>query len=602
MHRPCLAVLAVAVALASGWSIEGRPAAVAQAPGLLKKPAAVWGNKLKDPSPKVRRSAAYALGRLGTEAGGYLYVGDLAKRVGIDKDAGVRDASATAIGEILQDFKGDSSGLYRDAGAALKKALEEDKNAGVRRSAAYALGSFGPLAAEATPALKAALEHSDRSVRQNAAWALGRVWSLRRAATAEEAKTLNDLCGALGKVLADDSSAVRRDAAGALGQLGRAGGKGAAPALIGLVRDEKDDVVRKTALDALAPVVGKEHQPSAKVLYPLLDSKDADTARAAALVLGNMGGEPAMKALPELQKAIRLESDPGVQALAAAAINNVGPKASAAIPDLKRALERSRDPFVRRNSALALANIAAGMAEEDDKGVPVYPRLGKEIEAAVPALAAALKKLPGRPDGGDKAEALEEARDHAAEALARMSYPANKEALPALRDAIRDDANQRMRQRCIWALFDCKRAALESNKIDKVLEKVLDEKSRDGALVRYDAGRAFAFTYGADSPDKAVDVLVQMLQDKTLLVYKGTDAALEGTGTEAGGAGTRTKANARDDARYMAAHALGKMGAKAKRHENAMKALKAACKDADSPKLRKVAADALTELGVAPPK
>jgi HEAT repeat protein len=602
MSRTCLGALALAVLLAGSWAPQHhRPAARAQTASFLNKSGLHWKNKLRDPSPRVRRSAAFALGRLGDAA--YLYIGDLARALETEKDAGVQDMLAMAIAEIVLDYKGDASLLTDRAKPALKNALERSKGASVRRSAAYALGAFGRHAADLTPALETALSDKDASVRQNAAWALGRVWTLTREPTKAEATVLAGLCEPLGKLLSDPTSQVRRDAAGALGHLGRAGAKDATPALLGLLEKdrEKDDVVLKAALDALAPVVGKAHRPSAEKLYHLLERKDGDVVRAAALVIGNMGGDEGLRALPHLRKALLDDDDPSMQALAAAAINNIGPRAGLgdhpAVPALQRALERSRDPFVRRNSALALANFAKGLAEKGEKGPP-YPGLLENLKPAVPALAAALKKLPERFEGGPKAEAAEEAREHAAEALARMNYPANEKALVAMRDAIRDDSNQGVRQRCVWGLFDLK--DLEKHDIDKVLAKVLDEKGNQSKLVRYDAARAFAFAQGPRSPDKAIDVLLKMLADKTLLVYSGTDASLEGTVREGGSAGTRTKMVARDDARYMAAQALGMMGAKVKNNLKAMEALRAAAKDADSEKLRDFAKEALTRLGDEP--
>ena len=45
----------------------------------------------------------------------------------------------------------------------------------VRRSAAYALGGIGPPAAEAVPALAAALHDPDADIRRSAAHALGKI-------------------------------------------------------------------------------------------------------------------------------------------------------------------------------------------------------------------------------------------------------------------------------------------------------------------------------------------------------------------------------------------------------------------------------------------
>jgi len=45
-------------------------------------------------------------------------------------------------------------------------------------------------------------------------------------------------------------------------------------------------------------------------------------------------------------------------------------------------------------------------------------------------------------------------REMAAEALAQIRHPGNEGALPTIREVILKDANQTVRQRCVWALFN----------------------------------------------------------------------------------------------------------------------------------------------------
>jgi len=51
----------------------------------------------------------------------------------------------------------------------------KDKNATVRRYAAYALGNIGPAAREALPSLTDALKDQDKTVRDGAQWALKKI-------------------------------------------------------------------------------------------------------------------------------------------------------------------------------------------------------------------------------------------------------------------------------------------------------------------------------------------------------------------------------------------------------------------------------------------
>jgi HEAT repeat protein len=584
MHRTPLPALASSGALlgalvAGGLFLAG-PAARGDSLTFLDRSPGHWLERLKSTRPAVRRSAAFALGRLGHEA--YYAVPELARHLQ-DKDPGVRDAAASALGEIVfglrdQEVPFNVALQWDQAGARLVKALSVDTEPDprVRRSAAYALGTFGPAAAEALPALKKALRDTNPAVRQNAAWAVGRV------GTADGA-TVAELCD----LLRDANPLVRRDAAGALGELGREQAAAAARPLFEALKKEADEVVLRTALDALSRRGQPEHAARAADLYPLLGHKDPDTRRAAAFVLGSMKGEPAARALPVLRQALK-DADPGIQALAAAGLANVGGDAAPAVPDLADALARSPDPIVRRNAALALANI------------------GEASRPAVPELAAALKPRPDAPRDPLKRRPYDEARRYAAEALARIEFPANERAIPALREVIRGDVNQDVRHRSIGALFTVPAADLEKAGLDKVLARVLEEApvrspewGRSNVLVRYDAARVLARRLEGRAPDKTSDLLVEMIRDKSLLIYRGTDATIKGTGTERGSGESGTREVANDDARYMAADALAFLGAKARANPEVAKALREAAED-KSTKLAESAKRAMKILEIGP--
>src|SRR3989442_1701358 len=80
----------------------------------------------------------------------------------------------------------------------------DSNDAGVRRSAAYALGKLGKDAADARPALEAALRDDQPAVRQNVAWALGKLGPKAVPALREALRDRDDL--------------VKRDAINSLGQ------------------------------------------------------------------------------------------------------------------------------------------------------------------------------------------------------------------------------------------------------------------------------------------------------------------------------------------------------------------------------------------------
>ncbi|HWG45732.1 MAG TPA: HEAT repeat domain-containing protein [Gemmataceae bacterium] len=512
-----------------------------------------WQRGLNDRDAKVRRSAAFALGRMGEDA--QTAVPLLATRLLKDDNAGVRDMSASAIGDIVKALKG-SPTLWDKAGGALVKALKEDENPHVRRSAAYALGAFGPQASGTLEQLRKALKDEAASVRQNAAWALGQM-----------GKDAGEAVGALGECLNDKDTLVRRDAADALGSMGKAGSAGV-QSLIELVKSEPDEVVKKTALHSLSHLAGPEHKPYARGLESLLDSKDSEIALGAAIVLARIGGEDTKPAVDVLRRALK-NSDAQTQAMATASLATLGPIAAPAMHDLADVLTNANNsPTLRGGAALAIAHI--GTAAE-----PVVPALAKAIRPSEPL----------------------EVRQYAAEAFGQMKYPATKEGLPAILEAIEKDTDPLVRQKCVWSLFPMKREVMEETKADKVLEKVLDEPSGAMNLVRYDAARKLAVYLGADAPDKTATVLLHMLTNTTLKVYNSTDAKVEGSGNEAASGRVNVQANTGGDARYMAAQALGAMGAKARKRPDVVEALKKAAKDGDA-KLRETATKALEAIGV----
>ncbi len=548
MKRTSRTVFALAVlcALAGG-------AALGQS--FLGKRLPEWLAGLDSRDAAVRRSAAFALGKLGPD--GYRGVPGLVRRLGQDPDAGVREAAAAALGDVAAATRGGGRALWGDAGAALQKALREDADPRVKRSAAYALGCFGSNAEGAAGALRQALKDGSASVRQNAAWALGKL------GFAADAEAAGDLCD----LLSDPAAAVRRDAAGALGELGRPRGVVGVAPLLRLAKAEKSPVVLKTALDALAKLAGPDHRNGVAALTPLLKNDDPEIARAAAFVMGNVGGEPAVAALPVLRQALR-DDDPVVQGLAAAALAGIGPEAEPAVLDLADALGEGRSPEVRRNAAIAIGH------------------LKQKAKPAVPALVKALK--PPTPT---------EVRQYVAEAFAHMEYPANEEAVPAMLEAIRKDTDQTVRQRCVWGLFQLR--DLERFGADKVLAAVLEEKGETletGALVRYDSARCLAFHLRARAPARTADVLLQMLRNRDLLVYNRTDAKVEGAGSEATRGQSGVAQSLGGDARYMAAEALGWLAESAAKRKDVIDALREAAKDKDE-KLRQKAAKALTDLG-----
>jgi HEAT repeat protein len=528
-------------------------AAAARGEGLtfLGRSADTWAHELSDDRPAVRRSAAFALGRIGGEA---LIATPELETCLHDPDPGVRAMSAEALGDIVLALHGGGQTVWEAAAPALRKALAGDEDPRVRGAAAYALGTFGERAAGEVPALREAMRDPDPRVRRSAARAAGR---LGEAA----ADAVNDLC----VLLKDPDTLVRRDAVTALGALGSPAARSAVRPLLSLAKDEAQGVVRRAALDKLVGLVTADDRAGAAALYPLLRGDDPDAARSAAFVLANMGGPDSAPAVPVLQELLAGEDDQ-MRALAAAALGSMGPVAAPAVLDLAKALTEARNAAVRRNAALALAHI------------------GPKARDAMPLLTKAL--APSE---------LREIRMFVAEAIMKIGSPANDDAVPALLHVVESDPDAEVRNSCAYCV--AQRVDHETNGISKTFAKVIEETEPETLALRYEAAWHLAAHLQSKAPDRAVDLLYDLLRDRRLSGYSGTSVRVSGAGaeSEAGRAQVTTVRPASSSSiRVEAARALGWLGRKANRPE-IVKALREAQKE-DDLALQKAASEALAKI------
>jgi HEAT repeat protein len=572
MHR-----VIVAFAAALGLWLAQTGGAAAQSPVFLGKGRSEWVKELKAPQPLQRRSAAFALGKLGTFA--VQDLGRLRDLMKGDPDAGVRAAAATALGDILLSLDQRETPLYWDQLAdALQDVLgNEREDARVRRGAVYALGAFGPAADRAGPALVRALRNPSAPVRQNAAWALGRLGK------GPGANYVSELCEALN----DADALVRRDAASALGEIGLPGAKAGGASLMELaIREHErggkgDPVVLKTALGVLVRLAAPELQRGSLALKPLLRDEDPETRRLAAFVLVNIGKPPA-EVMVVLREALR-EDDDEVQELAAAGLAQVGRDAAVAANELAALLDARRPLKVRRNAALALNNIGQDALGRD----PIDENAADRARVAIPALLRILQEAEG-PDSL-------EVQQQAARALSNLlRYPKDQDAIGAVRDGIARLRDPQTRQQLVWALRDVqdpKRFGL-----DQALGRVLEETEDRAVMVRYTAARVLAWNMRDQAPPRTPDVLLQMLRDTRIKIYHGSGAHVQ-VGDERGMGGmSGIQENVSGDARFMAAEALGHLGRLASGRPDVMQGLREASNDKD-PELKNKATEALRRLG-----
>ena len=182
-----------------------------------------WSAQLKSGDPEQRREAAMKLSRIEGSAATSALVSALT-----DASPLVRGAVVASLGE-----RADPS-----AAAALAARLTSDKDAFVRKTAAYALGRF--TGTERTSALLATLHDKDPEVRGAASVSLGD--------HAESAAIVP-----LAAALSDKSPFVRAQTARALGVNGSAA-RQAVPTLIGLLTSDHDGEVKRQAATALGSI------------------------------------------------------------------------------------------------------------------------------------------------------------------------------------------------------------------------------------------------------------------------------------------------------------------------------------------------------------
>ncbi len=447
----------------------------------------------------LRRSAANALGEIGTEAA----VPPLVRALN-DKNGMVRESAVEALGEIGTEA----------AVTPLLQALK-DQDFCVRSSAAGALGKIGTEAA-LTPLLQA-LKDGDRSVRRQAAYALGEIGT--------EAAVK-----ALLQALKDEVSYVRRQAAYALGEIGT---EAAVKALLQALKDGNWYVVRSAA-DALGKI-GTE--AAVKALLQALKDEDWCARSMAAYALGEIGTEAAVKPLLQALK----DEDWHVVRSAAGALDKIGTEA--AVKPLLQAL-KDEDQQIREEAARALGRIGTEAAVTPllqalkDEELFVRCSAGEALaeigtESALTALLEALKD-----EGRD-------VRMQAALALGRIGTEA---VVTPLLQALKDQ-DRFVRSMAADALGKIGTEAA----VTPLLQALKDEDS----AVRWSSAEAL----GRIGDEAAVTPLLQALKDEDWVVRSRAAYALGEIGSES--ALTALLQALKDEnsaVRSSAAYALGEVG------------------------------------------
>jgi len=337
---------------------------------------------LQDPADAVRRSAAWALGRIGSAEALPPLVRALDPR--LEGSPAVRRQAAQSLGELGSP----------EAVPALLDALASDPDPMVRLLIVGALGTLGDPRA-LSPLSEILLQGDDFLLRAEAALALGK---LRGA----EAESLPVLFAALER---ETRGLVRSALALGLGETRR---PEAVPALIDLLLGEAEpESVQRSAASGLATIGSPE---ALGMLREALAAPRGEVRLAAAFALG-AAGDPS--ALAELTAAALQDPDPEDRARAAQLLGSLGDPT--AVEPLARVLRGDRYASVRRIVAEALA------------------ALGERT--AVPALIEALRQDSSRTVRAAAAEALGALGDPRAVSALREALETAPEAGPILEDA-----------------------------------------------------------------------------------------------------------------------------------------------------------------------
>lgn len=502
--------------LALGAAALATPSLQAQK-DFLNKDAANWIKNLdKDAKESDRRNAAFALGKMGSDA--VDAVPTLKRVTAQDSSPKVREAAVFALGEIARESL--QAAGDRQLVPLFVKALKDDAWP-VRRSAAFALGCLGQDCVAAQEPLEAALRDSYPEVRQNAAWALGRIGQ--------------PAIPKLREALRDTDPFVRRDAAQSLYQVPEPEPiRVALNEFLNLCRDDNSEV-RRATVAVLIRIVGPEDAKiAAAPLRGVLTDGDEEIRTNAALAMANIGGKEAAAAVPVLVSALH-RGDIELRRQAAAALRNIGPDAARAVPDLITTL-KDPDAELRHNTAVALGGI------------------GPPAEKAVPALVDMLT---------DRKE-IQEPRMAAAGALSRIGgVPAAIDALPRLLQVISNaDDDGTVRWRAMWALRAHDFNLTKLPGVYPALTKVLKErKTEENRMLRNDCAYMLGMLQGKDVPKEVLDALVDFLHDSKVQIYVRTDANLQASGAELGSGKATVKETGKGDGRVMATQALRQIGA-----------------------------------------
>jgi HEAT repeat protein len=318
---------------------------------------------------KTRKRGVLAVELIGHERSRKV-VPALVKALEEDKDPGVRAAAARAVGrsvaKALEQARADKKNelpRFDTARDALAKALRTEKAETVRAASATALGDIGPDARGAVGSLASALKDKHLPTLKAAATALRRMGKDARDAQDELQTLLSDKKA---------DTEARTDAAAALGQI-----KPTAIQSISAMREVLADAkvvlpIRRAVAEALGKM-GRDASDATPTLADVLTAKDSHVdLRLAAVTAIDQFGTDGKAAIPALIKAAG-DSDRFVRCLAMQVLGRMGRDLDTHRKDAVTALLKSAEDSNVEVSVAAIESLAAlsadGLAGEADEVV-----------------------------------------------------------------------------------------------------------------------------------------------------------------------------------------------------------------------------------------
>jgi HEAT repeat protein len=403
---------------------------------------------LKDDRDHVRTLAMSGLAKVGAEAVPYIV-----DALG-DKRVDVRRQAAQALGPMRVSDKMVVLGLAY--------ALKDDTDEQVRNNAMNALQWLGAGAKLAAPILNNVLADANPNLRQQAFWILQSMGEdprpgLRKALASKDDRirintaglmvTMNVETGTALPVLLDalkhDDATLRVQAAHALAQRQQETSK-AIPILIEGLKHEKTSV-RQQAVQGLQSF-GRNAAVAGPALVDALNDSDANVRQQAVWALQNVRGD-SEQMVPLLAKLLKSDK----AATRQMALQVLPAHGAKAVPHIIDSIKNDKDPGVQRQAIYTLTNLQGDLAEaipvlvplltHDEAGIrqAAIGAMGRMGAKGVPHLIAGMK---------DKNEGV---RMTAVQWIQNIG-PAAKSASPTLRELLKSDPNQNVRNYAMWAL------------------------------------------------------------------------------------------------------------------------------------------------------